>query len=104
MIYLPKFNGFLNDVADIDFLRSDGVAFRFDKASATSLNGTRNTTPIQGGAYKYPIGYLEGDDSLEVTFTSQEFDQELFEMAQSTTATVKDVGVLESGWYAVETG
>ena len=34
--YMEEFNGYIIDVADLDFIRCDGKAFHFDKATATS--------------------------------------------------------------------
>ena len=103
-IYVPKFNGYIADVANLDFIRSDGVEFSFKEASATNANQSNDNITINGGWSVYPLAYIDTGRTFEVSFTSAQFTMELFEMANNTTSSTKDYGIYETDTFAVTTG
>lgn len=102
--YVDKFNGYIVDVANLDFIRCDGTPFSYDKATATSLTDTSNNLTITGGQGRFPLAFIDTDRALEITFTSAQFTMDMFEMANTTTATDADYGVYETGKFEVKEG
>ena len=103
-IYVPKFNGYIADVANLDFIRSDGTAFSFQEATATSANQTNDNMTITGGWSVYPLAYIDTGRNFEVSFTSAQFTMEMFELANNGTTETKDYGIYESDTFDVGTG
>lgn len=99
--YVPKYNGYIADVADMDFIRNDGTPFSFKEATATSVSQSADNLTINGGWSIYPLAYIDSGRSLELTFTSAQFTMEMFELANNTTSTSKDYGVYESDLFSV---
>lgn len=104
MLYLDKYNGYLADVPNIEFVRCDGEVFAYDELSTASMTVGHNMITITGGQGNFPLAYIDTDSTLEFTFESAQFDVDLFEMANATHIVEGDFGVLESGRYDVESG
>lgn len=102
-IYMEEYKGFLYDVPNIDFVRCDGQVYHYDNVSTASSNFTNESTPINGGWGRLPIGFIETGSGAEITFSSAEFGLEMFEMANAVKeAVVGDYGTVESDRFAVE--
>lgn len=104
MLYLEKYNGYLADVPNIEFIRCDGTMFAYDELSSASLTAGHNMITITGGQGNFPLAYIDTDSTLELNFESAQFNLEIFEMANGTTTVEGDFGMYESNRYDVESG
>lgn len=104
MLYIEKYNGYMADVPNIEFIRCDGTMFAYDELSSASMTAGHNMITITGGQGNFPLAYIDTDSTLEFQFESAEFTQEIFEMANGTTTVEGDFGMYESGRYDVTTG
>ena len=104
MLYLEKYDGYMADVPNIEFVRCDGEIFAYDKLSNASMTVGHNTITISGGQGAFPLAYIDTDSSLEFTFESAQFAMDIFEMANGAHIVEGDVGMLESGRFDVGTG
>lgn len=100
-VYIPKFNGFIADSANIDFKRCDGMVYHCETATATGLTASANSISITGGQSQYPIGFIDTDRGLECSFTNAQFDADMFEIANGGTAVDADSSTTETKKYAV---
>lgn len=103
-IYMEEYKGFLYDVPDMDFIRCDGKPYHYDKVSTSDATFSSETTPINGGQGKLPIGWIETGATQEVTLASAEFDFEMFEMANAAKLTKGDYSTVEADLFEVVTG
>ena len=90
-IYMDEYKGFLYDVPNVDFIRCDGTPYHYDKVSTSDANFTAESTPINGGWGKLPIGFIETATTQEVTLASAEFGLDMFEMANAVNKAVGDL-------------
>lgn len=104
MYYSERYNGYIADVAELDFIRCDGKVFHYDEANNTSTTATNNTITITGGWGSYPLAFIDTDKTFEITFESSQFSLEMFEMAQATNIVTGDKGIFETARFEVETG
>ena len=104
MIYLEKYNGYIADNPNIDFIRCDGTVFSFDEVNTASVTNTANSQTITGGQGNYPLAYIDTDKALEITFASSQFGLDLFELSSATTIVEGDRGVYETKRFTVEEG
>lgn len=103
-IYIDEYKGFLYDVPVVDFIRCDGTPYHYDKVSTSDANFSSESTPINGGWGKLPIGFIETGATQEVTLASAEFGLDMFEMANAAKIAKGDFSTFEMEKYAVETG
>lgn len=103
-IYIPKFKGYMVDVADLIFTRCDGKPFYYDEASQTNFADTMNSITINGGSSAQPRAMIDTNRETTFTFTSAQFSADMFEMANATQAVDKDYGVFESDSFTVVAG
>lgn len=103
-IYVRKFNGFIADVANIDFKRCDGTVYSCSTATATNMAPTANSISVTGGQSQYPIGFIDTDRGLECSFTNAMFDGDMFEIANAGVAVDGDSCTMETKKYSVVTG
>lgn len=104
MLYIDKYNGYLADVPNIEFVRCDGEVFSYDELSSASMTAGHNMITITGGQGNFPLAYIDTDSTLEFTFESAQFDIDLFEMANGAHTVEGDFGTLESARYDVASG
>lgn len=104
MLYIEKYDGYLADVPNIEFVRCDGTVFAYDELSSASMTAGHNMITITGGQGNFPLAYIDTDSTLEFTFESAQFKTEIFEMANGTKMVEGDFGILESARYDVEEG
>lgn len=104
MLYIPKYDGYLADVPNIEFVRCDGTVFAYDELNSASLTAGHNMITITGGQGNFPLAYIDTDSTLEFTFESSQFTLEIFEMANGVTQEAGDFGMLESNRFDVLTG
>ena len=101
-IYIPKYNGYMIDVAKLIFIRCDSTPFYFSEASQTNFSDTMNNITINGGWGINPLAIIDTNRDTQFTFTSAQFTNEMFEMANNTTSTDGDYGAYEADFYAVD--
>jgi hypothetical protein len=104
MLYIEKYNGYLADVPNIEFVRCDGTVFAYDELNSASMTAGHNMITITGGQGNFPLAYIDTDSTLEFQFESSQFTSEIFEMANGVTMEEGDFGMLESNRFDVETG
>lgn len=104
MLYIEKYDGYLADVPEIDFVRCDGTMFSYDELSSASLTAGHNMITITGGQGNFPLAYIDTDSTLELNFESSQFKLDIFEMANGAQQVEGDFGVFESNRYDVESG
>lgn len=63
MVYIEQINGYIADVPNIDFIRSDGEAFNYYEVSTANMNETNNMLTITGGQGNYPLAYIPTDST-----------------------------------------
>lgn len=100
-VYLPKYDGYIVDNPNIDFLRCDGTVFSYDEVSTASVTNTSNQITITGGQGRSPLAYIDSDMTSEITFASSLFTLDMFAMANAAAIDQGDFGTLESGVFAV---
>lgn len=106
MAYLSeKFNGYIADNPNIDFIRCDGKVFSYDEVNTASVTASSNSLTINGGWSNFPLATIDTDKTLEVNFTSSQFNLDLFQLSLAQEEVEEgDKGVVESKRYEVETG
>lgn len=104
MLYIEKYDGYIADVPNIEFVRCDGTLFAYDELTSASMTAGHNMITITGGQGNFPLAYIDTDSTLELTFESAKFQTEIFEMANGVTTVEGDFGVIESNRYDVESG
>lgn len=69
------------------------------------MTNTDNSTAVYGGWAKSPIGYIEGDSTMEISYTDAMFYQDMFSVSSAgTVVATKDTAVRGGGVYTVKTG
>ena len=104
MLYIDKYDGYLADVPNIEFVRCDGTMFAYDELSSASMTAGHNMITITGGQGNFPLAYIDTDSTLEFQFESSQFKLDIFEMANGTKQVEGDFGMFESNRYEVEAG
>ena len=104
MLYLEKYDGYLADVPNIEFVRCDGTMFAYDELNSASMTAGHNMITITGGQGNFPLAYIDTDSTLEFTFESSQFKLDIFEMANGVKSVEGDFGMFESARYDVEDG
>lgn len=104
MLYVEKYDGYIADVPNIEFIRCDGTVFAYDELTSASMTAGHNMITITGGQGNFPLAYIDTDSTLELTFESAKFQTEIFEMANGVSTVEGDFGAFESARYDVESG
>ena len=104
MLYIEKYDGYIADVPNIEFIRCDGTVFAYDELTSASMTAGHNMITITGGQGNFPLAYIDTDSTLELTFESAKFQTEIFEMANGVDTVEGDFGAFESARYEVEAG
>lgn len=102
--YVPKYKGYVADVADIDFKRCDGLVYSCKEATATSFTPGGDAITITGGQGLSPLAYIDSARTLEASFTNAAFDVDMFEALNDVVAEDGDLSSFETGKYEVLTG
>ena len=82
--YVKEFNGYVADVPRLWFKRCDGRVFYFDELTNATVTPQVNYTEINAGWSLYPVAYLPGQSTFEMSITSGKFEADLFVMANAT--------------------
>ena len=82
--YVKEFNGYIADVPRIWFKRCDGRVFYFDEITNATVSPQVNYTEINAGWSLYPVAYLPGQSTFEMSITSGKFEADLFVMTNAT--------------------
>ncbi len=104
MLYIEKYDGYIADVPNIEFIRCDGTVFAYDELTSASMTAGHNMITITGGQGNFPLAYIDTDSTLELQFESAKFQTEIFEMANGVSMVEGDFGAFESARYDVEAG
>lgn len=84
MAYSKAFNGYIADVPKLWFKRCDGRIFQFDELTDASVTPQLNYTEVSAGWSLYPVAYLPGQSTFEMSVTSGKFEADLFVMTNAT--------------------
>lgn len=103
-VYSKKYEGFVADVANIDFKRCDGMVYHCDSATATNITPSANSITVNCGQSAYPAGVIETDKGLEASFTNGKWSGDMFEAAYATKAQDTEVTTRETNSYEVADG
>lgn len=70
------------------------------------MTNTDNPTAVYGGWGKTPLGFIEGDATMEISYTDAMFYQDMFTVSSAGTTVSRDAqtSVRGGGIYIVETG
>ena len=82
--YVPSLKGYVTDVPEIWLKRADDKVFHFDQLSSSNVSPDTQFTEVTGGWSLYPVAYLPGQSTMEMTFESSQFDADLFALATNT--------------------
>lgn len=82
--YVPEFKGYIADVPRLWFKRCDGRMFYFDELTAATVTPQVNYTEINAGWSLFPVAYLPGQSTFEMSITSGKFEADLFVMTNAT--------------------
>lgn len=82
--YVKEFNGYIADVPRLWFKRCDGRMFYFDELTAASVTPQINYTEVNAGWSLFPVAYLPGQSTFEMSITSGKFEADLFVMTNAT--------------------
>jgi len=104
MLYIEKYDAYMADVPEIEFVRCDGTMFAYDELTSASMTAGHNMITITGGQGNFPLAYIDTDSTLEFQFESAQFKLDMFEMANAAKQEDGDCGVFESNRYDVEQG
>lgn len=83
--YIPEFQGYIADVPRMWFKRCDGRVFYFDELTQASVTPQVNYTEVNAGWSLFPVAYLPGQSTFEMSVTSGKFEADLFVMTNATT-------------------
>ena len=82
--YVPEFQGYIADVPRMWFKRCDGRMFYFDELTNATVTPQVNYTEINAGWSLFPVAYLPGQSTFEMSITSGKFEADLFVMTNAT--------------------
>lgn len=82
--YVKEFQGYIADVPRMWFKRCDGRIFYFDELTNATVTPQVNYTEINAGWSLYPVAYLPGQSTFEMSITSGKFEADLFVMTNAT--------------------
>lgn len=88
--YVKEFQGYIADVPRMWFKRCDGRIFYFDELTNATVTPQVNYTEINAGWSLYPVAYLPGQSTFEMSITSGKFEADLFVMTNATEFTKND--------------
>lgn len=79
--YNAALKGYVADVPKVVFRRCDGHAYAFNELTAATVSANIETMDINGGWSLFPLAVLPGNSTFTMSFTSAQFDANLFAMA-----------------------
>jgi len=82
--YIPAYKGYIADVPRVWFKRCDGRIFYFDEITQANASPNVQYTEINAGWSLFPVAYLPGQSTMEISMTSGQFNAELFALANGT--------------------
>ena len=71
--YVKDFGGYIADVPRLWFKRCDGRVFYFDELTAATVTPQVNYTEVNAGWSLYPVAYLPGQSTFEMSITSKQY-------------------------------
>jgi len=82
--YVKEFGGYVADVPRLWFKRCDGRVFYFDELTNATVSPQVNYTEVNAGWSLYPVAYLPGQSTFEMSITSGKFEADMFVMTNAT--------------------
>lgn len=82
--YISAYKGYIADVPRVWFKRCDGRIFYFDEITQANASPNVQYTEINAGWSLFPVAYLPGQSTMEISMTSGQFNAELFALANGT--------------------
>jgi hypothetical protein len=82
--YNARFKGYIADVPKVVFRRCDGHAYAFTELTAATVSANIETVDVNAGWSLFPVAVLPGSSTFTMSFTSGQFDADLFAMANKT--------------------
>ena len=82
--YNSMFKGYIADVPKVVFRRCDGHAYAFTELTSATVTANIETMDINAGWSLFPVAVLPGSSTFTMSFTSGQFDADLFAMANKT--------------------
>ena len=79
--YNAALKGYVADVPKVVFRRCDGHAYAFTELTAATVSANIDTMDINAGWSLFPVAVLPGSSTFTMSFTSGQFDANLFAMA-----------------------
>lgn len=83
-VYNNVLKGYVADVPKVVFRRCDGKAYAFTELSSATVAANIETMDINGGWSLFPLAVLPGNSTFTMSFTSAQFDADMFAMANKT--------------------
>lgn len=81
--YIDAFKGYITDVPEMWFKRCDGRIFHFDELTQATVSPSVEYNEVNAGWSLFPVAYLPGQSTMEMSITSGQFSAELFSMANA---------------------
>jgi hypothetical protein len=82
--YIAAYKGYIADVPRVWFKRCDGRIFYFDEITQANASPNVQYTEINAGWSLFPVAYLPGQSTMEISMTSGQFNAELFALANGS--------------------
>lgn len=79
--YVAAYKGYIADVPRVWFKRCDGRIFYFDEITQANASPNVQYTEVNAGWSLFPVAYLPGQSTMEISMTSGQFNAELFALA-----------------------
>lgn len=79
--YIAAVKGYVADVPRVWFKRCDGQVFYFDEITQANATPNTNFTEINAGWQNFPVAYLPGQSTMEISLTQGQFNADLFALA-----------------------
>lgn len=81
--YVPHLGGWIADVPQFFFKRSDGTVFVNKHVTACSVNPQTDFMEVRAGWSNYASAYLPGQSTMDINVTLGDFDADLFAVANA---------------------
>ena len=82
--YIAAYKGYIADVPRVWFKRCDGRIFYFDEITQANASPNVQYTEVNAGWSLFPVAYLPGQSTMEISMTSGQFNADLFALANGT--------------------
>ena len=101
MTYLDAAKGYIADVPEIIFYRSDQKVFHFDELTSFSFEAKNDPIIIRCGHSRHPVAFIDALKEMNIEFETAGITGELFTMSASKVTQKAEFSSLESKRYTV---